>query len=337
MTREHKLALIVGFSLILLVGVLISDHLSRARQAKIAPVNQSEMMIAENGVRPSDPLKNDGTTPMPSTAPITIASAPPAPGPAPASTPGQPSGPMALQNPLPPTTSGGALGGDLPGSPLTDRTSASRSGTSTSPDPLEQAITRDGGTIKTLANGQRVFQLGNSLPPAAGTSTTGTPAPTRTALNDGRTPPVSSDKLYTVQKGDTLVKIAEKTYGSPKLWHELARYNGLSDGAIRLGSKIKLPSKEALTGKPEPRTSETALASRSATPSKPATTPKPPAAKPEALKFATYTVKPGDTLGLIAQKTLGTSRRFQDIVDLNKLDDEDAISPGTVLKVPLKG
>ncbi len=31
MTREHKLALIVGFSLVLVLGVLISDHLSKSR------------------------------------------------------------------------------------------------------------------------------------------------------------------------------------------------------------------------------------------------------------------------------------------------------------------
>lgn len=35
MTREHKLALIVGFSLVLLVAVVISDHMSRARQAEL--------------------------------------------------------------------------------------------------------------------------------------------------------------------------------------------------------------------------------------------------------------------------------------------------------------
>ncbi len=36
-TREHKLALIVGFSLILVVSVLVSDHLSGARTAQLAP------------------------------------------------------------------------------------------------------------------------------------------------------------------------------------------------------------------------------------------------------------------------------------------------------------
>ena len=36
MTRELKLALIVGFALVLVVTVLISDHLSHARQTELA-------------------------------------------------------------------------------------------------------------------------------------------------------------------------------------------------------------------------------------------------------------------------------------------------------------
>ena len=34
MTREHKLALIVGFALFLVVGVLVSDHFSSARKSQ---------------------------------------------------------------------------------------------------------------------------------------------------------------------------------------------------------------------------------------------------------------------------------------------------------------
>ena len=36
LTREHKLALIIGFSLVLVVGVLISDHFSKARTQQVA-------------------------------------------------------------------------------------------------------------------------------------------------------------------------------------------------------------------------------------------------------------------------------------------------------------
>ncbi len=41
MTREQKLALIIGFSLVLLVGVLVSDHLSGARNSHLAEVGDA--------------------------------------------------------------------------------------------------------------------------------------------------------------------------------------------------------------------------------------------------------------------------------------------------------
>jgi nucleoid-associated protein YgaU len=47
MTRENKLALVVGFALILMVGILISDHFSTARAQDPARINEG---------RPLDPL-----------------------------------------------------------------------------------------------------------------------------------------------------------------------------------------------------------------------------------------------------------------------------------------
>ncbi|MFN7020841.1 MAG: hypothetical protein ACK4WH_05885, partial [Phycisphaerales bacterium] len=54
MTREHKLALIIGFTLVLVVGVLISDHFSKAHEARL----RTEMPetparnLAADGLRP---------------------------------------------------------------------------------------------------------------------------------------------------------------------------------------------------------------------------------------------------------------------------------------------
>ena len=42
MTREQKLALIVGFSLTLLVGILLTDHLSQARVARVDGIAERE-------------------------------------------------------------------------------------------------------------------------------------------------------------------------------------------------------------------------------------------------------------------------------------------------------
>jgi LysM repeat protein len=328
-TREHKLALIVGFSLILLVGVLISDHLSRARQARIAPVNQNETLVAEGGSHTGDLLKNDGTTAMPGLGgPTTIVS-----GPAQLPPQGQSNPGTLTQLPIAtPQQSQDVPIGNTTGMTLTDANRRSASGTGQGPDPLMQAIADNHGSVVTLPNGQRVFSLGTGIPAAAGTATGSmSPASNARIAAETKTAAIPDNvKLYTIQKGDTLMKIAEKNYGSGKLWHELAKYNGIADSGVRIGAKLKLPTRETLTGKPQPALSESALASKSPAPTN-KITPSKPAAKAEP---ATYTVKPGDTLGLIAQKALGTSKRWQEIVDLNKLDDEDTISTGTVLKLP---
>ena len=52
------------------------------------------------------------------------------------------------------------------------------------------------------------------------------------------------------------------------------------------------------------------------------------------IKLATYTVRKGDTLGEISLKVLGSSKRWQELAEFNKLEDEDSIAAGTVLKVP---
>ncbi len=45
MTREHKLALILGFALVLVVGVLVSDHFSKARSVALGPTADPEGVV----------------------------------------------------------------------------------------------------------------------------------------------------------------------------------------------------------------------------------------------------------------------------------------------------
>lgn len=59
MTRENKLALVVGFGLILLVGVLISDHFSTARNQESADLRQARPSDPLSEVRRSDPALID--------------------------------------------------------------------------------------------------------------------------------------------------------------------------------------------------------------------------------------------------------------------------------------
>ncbi|WP_223668543.1 LysM peptidoglycan-binding domain-containing protein [Kangiella shandongensis] len=56
--------------------------------------------------------------------------------------------------------------------------------------------------------------------------------------------------------------------------------------------------------------------------------------KKEVPSTHTYTVQSGDTLGLIAQKFLGASSRYTELVELNQLNVNDAIYVGQKLKLP---
>jgi nucleoid-associated protein YgaU len=333
-TREHKLALIVGFSLVLLVTVLISDHFSRARQARIAAVKPDETAVADANVpAPVDPMKaldSLNSHPAPSLQPEAsrLVSAP-----APATTP-----------PAPEAT-GPSLGDPTSQQP----TQVATAGPS---DDLTKTIIRNGGTVHMDSSGNGSF----TLPAAVGTSGIRTldaknragetskvaNAPIETSPKGAPAKPeIETVRIHAVQKGETLFQIADKYYGTGHVWRELAKYNGVKDkeGVVRVGMRLKVPSKDVLLGRPS---SEHATAS-TPPPSTPSTTKPIPGKRPEVtspkpgrIELASYTVKKGDTLGTISQKVLGSSKRWQEIADLNKIDDEEALQAGTVLKVPPK-
>ena len=106
---------------------------------------------------------------------------------------------------------------------------------------------------------------------------------------------------YTVVRGDTLSKIAQK-FGTT--YQELARINGISDpNKISVGQVLKVPKS----------TSNTSQNSSSNT------------------SYDTYTVVSGDSLSKIAQK-FGTT--YQELARINGISDPNKISVGQVLKVP---
>ena len=107
-------------------------------------------------------------------------------------------------------------------------------------------------------------------------------------------------RSYTVQKGDSLDRIARKTGVSVA---DLSRLNNLADpDEIRPGQTLRLGEAPAKSG-------GTAAATGG----------------------RRYTVREGDTLGEIAKKTGVASLA---IASFNKLDDPDNLREGQVLLIP---
>ncbi|MCC6660937.1 MAG: LysM peptidoglycan-binding domain-containing protein [Phycisphaerales bacterium] len=297
MTREHKLALIVGFSLLLLVGVLISDHLSRAREARIDTVTMepAAAVQAPSQQVPMDPLlpvsgsaAGSGTAETPTAAAVTVI----------------------------PEPSGGTVLGLAGATPDTQRVAVHEPGAGLGGDgSLESSILRSGGTIAPADGGVREFTLGKADAPRAAVPPGGAPAK-----------PAVPDRTHVVKKNETLFAIAKAYYGDGRLWTTLAEYNKDRigrNGALREGQSLRIPARTVLTGKPDPAPARTVS---------PATI----AAATRIASARTYIVKKNDTLGDVSKAMYGTSRRWRDILAANQstIEDEDRLTVGMVLKVP---
>lgn len=149
-----------------------------------------------------------------------------------------------------------------------------------------------------------------------------------TPLEPGKPAPgASATRLHVIGKGDTLASIAQREYGSKALAQKLYEHNRAAIGnprAMKIGTRIELPSVEVLTGQPKAELVQPAL------PEPPVTTDPTPAAGRR------YTVKPGDNLGSIAKSQLGSTKRWQDLLAANSkvLRDPKQLKPGMTLVIP---
>lgn len=357
MARELKLALIVGFVLVLVVTMLISDHLSKARQSRLAddtssapamvPPAPEEPALALRSYEPdvpSSPLPGSEPTPAPESG---LASGTPSGMPAdPSLTPsGEPAPVVLALGSGTPAGDSGTLGTAL-------NTPAAEGDV---PDELARLIRERGGQI---VNGEI------RLPVAANTRTTTLaapqvgvpqPAPSAPAARPETPAPAPSpapettparerqaeqsnpgDRWHVVASGESAFGIARKYYGNGELWRELARYNGnriRDNGSVRQGVRLRIPTREVLTG----RASGSSSTPREVQPAP--SREQTPARREQASSGArVYTVKAGDSLNLIAQRELGTVRRAGEILALNKdtLKDPNAIRAGMQLKLPAR-
>jgi len=292
MTSENKIALIIAFSVLMVVGVLISDHFSTARDADLQGVEATESPELPPSPRLRLPERDNGLGLIASGAESVRSSA--------------------EYNPVSPQ-------GYAPGS---ERNSGWSSPYPSSPPVTQPIADRTPPPVEIRQRGVHPIPVASALTPTLREETR-TAAPVRRP--ERATPePTPSVRPYRVVEGDTLFDIAAKFLGDGRRWREIKELNRerLAAGDIlRAGVEIKIPLPAGSVAESPARSIP-----RSVTPTRTATAER------------TYTVESGDALSLIAQDLLGSSKRMDEIIALNRetIDDADDIRVGMVLKIPAR-
>jgi len=282
MTREQKVAIILGFALVLVVGVLVSDHLSGAREAKLVEIElpeQGDLPITrpfnaepQRFAQSTEPEINERLSHLDDETPIRDA---------------------------PPATA-------FASAPQDEQTML---------ESIRQGVNE---AMRDLRNG-------NGPRPAMQTEP-------RNAITMGapQRRPRQSDpgevRTHIVRQGETLWAICEMYYGTGFVHDELRRYNSSrirSTTGLRPGLTLLIPDRNGLGNAP------------------PATAAKNPTIAHQNRAQAgtrTYVVKKGDTLSEISLAELGTSKRWEEILELNsdKLDEATDIAIDMKLKLPAR-
>jgi len=333
MNREQKLALIVGFALVLVVGVLISDQLSAARRS-VDPASGTPGTLQAALEPPADDLGPAFGREFEKRDPIQ------------SRTPAPDSTVLVLTN--------GSEGLGLPSESTTLADAASKT--------LEQmgdlfVQAQNGNSPAMQVDGVPSFDMGKPLATESApsektilTSEIVEPAPSDSAVTTVPMRPEKADadvrpvRTHRVQEDETLWSIAKKYYGDGSLANALATYNANrigKGGVIQVGASLLIPDAEVLGGTSKAKPSTTTKVASAEKPA-PKASDKSTAKKPEPAKKSTasipktYTVKSGDTLQKISDKFYGTTKRWNDILELNEkvIDDEDGLQVGMVIKLP---
>lgn len=329
-TREHKLALLVGFSLVLIVGVLISDHFSPARNQEVSAGDMSA----------GTPVKFGG-----SAGGLQVAAEPRATPQLPSALIQEP--PIAARLP------------EQPGSRAAEQSGAAHQPLEMVMGPAPRSTESPVSSVpEELRNDfePSTGRFGERLAAAPEGSIPGAPSPDsalhRSTTTVVPTPAPPPGKVYstgtmarhTVREGDSVYRLAASHYGDGTLWTRLREYNRGKigpEGEIREGAVIELPPKDVLIGSAvmppagytPPRNSEAPSGH----------TPPPgriesPQKREESGGPRIYVVEKGDELGTVAKKTLGSVKRWPEIAALNRdvLPDPDQLQAGMKLRIPAR-
>jgi len=221
MTREHKLALILGFALVLIVGVLVSDHISGTQRS----VASSQSM--------DDPIRAIETELGPGLGQSSARSRDRA-------MPGFTATPE-------PDTSVASRGGEGIVDNLVE-------GMQSRIDRWNDRPTPPAATIERPGAGSESVVVEREPVSGPGEIEMGRP-PVRTQVGEQRESG-QRVQLHRVDRGETLWSIAQKYYGDGNLHRQLLVHNTDrvgSGGTIQPGTNLVIPSRAELTGQPAAR------------------------------------------------------------------------------------
>lgn len=328
-TREHKLALIIGFSVFLFVLVLVSDALSKAREEPLAnaevtepgPIERLSRMFEELRTTPPLVEERDLGAGVGEEREVLV---PEGMG-------------EAARSQAAGVNQAGPAGGEA-GGLLDDRQAQRRRSNAGPTDILPPGVMIAGSAFDDAEPVPPEF-AGLFNPVGSRGEERDQPLKIHQAIRDRDEAreiirPSESDTrfaLYIVKPKQTLSQISAEVLGSAGRWRELQRLNpGLIDdeGNVRAGVEIRVP---VAVGDAAPRRAGAAAA---------AATPERERVKepiPE-IRTRSYVVKKGDTLSEIAMRELGTVRRADEIRRLNpgRIGDKGEVFLGTTLKLPAR-
>lgn len=332
MTRETKVGLLVGMGVILLIGIIVSDHLSMSQKPNpvditdYGPMAQNSLnangtglqqLIVSNSSARSVPasasalptpeqLSQQPAAPLPGP----LVSNPVAPAPAPASLIPAPAVEASVPPAAVPTPVGRQVDSVFAMAPAPAPAPAA------TPEPVSTS-SQSGSSLGSVT--RELSQVALSRSEAVPARPTAGPQPS----------------VHYVQRGETLYAIANRYYGNGDLWPVIRQANPgavKSDNSVNLGVRLVIPNKallpELVKQIPSAASVLTPVASEGSRPAS--------ASVPVAASSRTITVQTGDTLTGLAAKHLGSARKWEELLQANKnvLDKPQDLRVGMVLRLP---
>lgn len=343
MTRETKIGLLVGLAFIIVIGILLSDHLTSSTEPPAAEIAQAGKSIRSSVSTPvGQPQQPPVTVIQPPTTvppqnvptandlspkpqPVTMVQiTPPA-----AQQQGEPVVVAHQEPPAAPPFIPTGNPGDAPPQPRQQPTDNAVADAPLTPAPANFAPPRQNDPMLARLSSEAA-RFGEAVVPVGAA---GTQAPTTT-------PPATGTR-YKAEPGDTLSRIAAKFYGSAakaNLDAIVAANPSLKDNPnlIIEGRTYTIPA--------APAAAAPNLTARPATPApsrpadaRPVLTSTTPIA-PTGDSGAVHVVVEGDNLTRIAVQYLGTPEGVAAIKELNRdlLKGSDVIRPGMKLRLPTR-